>query len=204
MANSKVNTEELIVRNYTDAPANADVNSLRLYTNGTYLYHKNSSGTITNLSTGGSAGFDETVDTITIGNNTGMGVNSIHLIAGNSGSDLITIGSGNSGETTPSNMTETVTVHSGSETEIHSLSIVNVESPTINIGADSSATGAHTINIGANTAYPDIINIGGSGGGVDQVTIQAEKLVLLNLPTSDPAVSGALWNDSGTLKISAG
>lgn len=25
-----------------------------------------------------------------------------------------------------------------------------------------------------------------------------------NLPTSDPAVSGALWNDSGTVKVSSG
>lgn len=25
-----------------------------------------------------------------------------------------------------------------------------------------------------------------------------------NLPTSDPAVAGALWNDSGTVKVSAG
>lgn len=29
-------------------------------------------------------------------------------------------------------------------------------------------------------------------------------LKILNLPTSDPEVEGALWNDNGTLKISAG
>ena len=29
-------------------------------------------------------------------------------------------------------------------------------------------------------------------------------LTILNLPTSDPGVEGALWNDNGTLKISAG
>ena len=29
-------------------------------------------------------------------------------------------------------------------------------------------------------------------------------LKILNLPTSDPGVQGALWNDNGTLKISAG
>lgn len=33
----------------------------------------------------------------------------------------------------------------------------------------------------------------------------SDGLILVqNLPTSDPAVAGALWNDSGTLKISAG
>lgn len=30
------------------------------------------------------------------------------------------------------------------------------------------------------------------------------NLVMPNLPTSDPTVAGALWNDSGTLKVSAG
>ena len=29
-------------------------------------------------------------------------------------------------------------------------------------------------------------------------------VVLSNLPTSDPGSTGQLWNDSGTLKISAG
>lgn len=29
-------------------------------------------------------------------------------------------------------------------------------------------------------------------------------LKILNLPTTDPHVAGALWNDNGTLKISAG
>ena len=30
------------------------------------------------------------------------------------------------------------------------------------------------------------------------------KIVLTELPTSDPSVAGQLWNDSGTLKVSAG
>jgi hypothetical protein len=35
--------------------------------------------------------------------------------------------------------------------------------------------------------------------------LTAEGNVLMpNLPTSDPAVAGALYNDAGTLKISAG
>lgn len=41
--------------------------------------------------------------------------------------------------------------------------------------------------------------------GGTNVVIDAEgsaNIVLLSLPTSDPSVSGAIWNDSGTLKIS--
>lgn len=41
---------------------------------------------------------------------------------------------------------------------------------------------------------PDTLSINLSGSG----------LVLLNLPTADPFVAGALWNDSGTIKMSAG
>lgn len=29
-------------------------------------------------------------------------------------------------------------------------------------------------------------------------------VILPNLPTVDPVVAGALWNDAGTLKVSAG
>lgn len=37
------------------------------------------------------------------------------------------------------------------------------------------------------------------------VTINAtNSIVLSNLPTSDPVNAGELWNDSGTLKVSAG
>ena len=34
--------------------------------------------------------------------------------------------------------------------------------------------------------------------------ILTQKVILSNLPTSDPANAGQLYNDSGTLKISAG
>ena len=34
------------------------------------------------------------------------------------------------------------------------------------------------------------VNDGGAGG----------NLILRNLPTTDPGVSGAVWNDAGTLK----
>ena len=35
-------------------------------------------------------------------------------------------------------------------------------------------------------------------------TITTQKIWLSNLPTSDPASDGQVWNDSGTLKISSG
>jgi hypothetical protein len=55
------------------------------------------------------------------------------------------------------------------------------------------------------------IRSGGSGilritnaAGTSDAAIQASTANLSAVPTSDPAVAGALWNDSGTLKISAG
>ena len=35
-------------------------------------------------------------------------------------------------------------------------------------------------------------------------TLTLEKIALTNLPTSDPTIAGALWNNSGTINISAG
>ena len=40
------------------------------------------------------------------------------------------------------------------------------------------------------------------GSQGDITNIQAGKGI--TLPTSDPAVAGELWNDSGTVKVSAG
>ena len=34
--------------------------------------------------------------------------------------------------------------------------------------------------------------------------VSSGTVILSNLPTSDPTNAGQLWNDSGTLKISAG
>ena len=40
--------------------------------------------------------------------------------------------------------------------------------------------------------------------GTGAVAITPTKIMMANLPTSDPSVAGQLWNDSGTLKVSAG
>ena len=40
--------------------------------------------------------------------------------------------------------------------------------------------------------------------GQDEVSFETVKIMMPNLPTSDPTNAGQLWNDSGTLKVSAG
>lgn len=40
--------------------------------------------------------------------------------------------------------------------------------------------------------------------GTGAVVLQTIKIYMANLPTSDPTSAGQLWNDSGTLKVSAG
>src|SRR5690606_42062144 len=71
-----------------------------------------------------------------------------------------------------------------------------------------SVSGSNNILIGYNVQKPfttasDSLNIGDviKGNLVDKV-VEIEKLRLSNLPISDPAESGMLWNDNGTLKIS--
>ena len=57
--------------------------------------------------------------------------------------------------------------------------------------SDTTST-ASTVTL--NTGVTTLNNLTASGGTV----------LLTNLPTSDPNNAGQLWNDSGTLKISAG
>jgi len=47
------------------------------------------------------------------------------------------------------------------------------------------------------------LNVSGSGG-VIALGGTGQKIVLAGLPTSNPARAGQLWNDGGTLKVSAG
>ena len=51
---------------------------------------------------------------------------------------------------------------------------------------------------GGTTAYLTL------DGGDVSTKIETIKVLMPNLPTSNPSVAGQLWNDSGTLKISAG
>ena len=46
---------------------------------------------------------------------------------------------------------------------------------------------------------------GGVAGPVAATTLSASGTVILSaLPTTNPAVAGQLWNDTGTVKVSAG
>lgn len=45
---------------------------------------------------------------------------------------------------------------------------------------------------------------GNINGTYLEIDDENERYILHNLPTVDPAFAGALWNDSGTLKISTG
>jgi hypothetical protein len=41
-------------------------------------------------------------------------------------------------------------------------------------------------------------------GGAEALRLGSNYILMANLPTSDPGVANSLYNDSGTLKISAG
>lgn len=45
---------------------------------------------------------------------------------------------------------------------------------------------------------------GAVAGAVAATTLSASGAVTFTLPTTDPAVAGQLWNDTGTVKVSAG
>jgi len=60
-------------------------------------------------------------------------------------------------------------------------------------GPVRSQNGFQTISVNATT-----------GAVTTTATIDGGTVILPNLPTSDPVVAGQLWNDAGTLKVSAG
>lgn len=74
-------------------------------------------------------------------------------------------------------------------------------------------TGARNIIIGENLETPTPttsywVNIGGLYEGSRNTTDKYAKinggLQLSDIPTTDPAIAGRVWNDNGTLKVSAG
>lgn len=58
------------------------------------------------------------------------------------------------------------------------------------------------VGINIQSAHSGPIIIQQTGSGDILIQIGGGNLMLQGIPTSDPGVSGALWNDSGTLKIS--
>lgn len=87
-----------------------------------------------------------------------------------------------------------------------SLSNVNVvgnldvsgDTSLSNLTAGNTTFGDFTINVGHQQINLNYTNTDISG------SIDLGSITVTGLPSSDPAVSGRLWNDSGTLKISSG
>lgn len=61
-----------------------------------------------------------------------------------------------------------------------------------------------TTSVWDGSALKDVVHTGGGQTITGNITITGSTVKLTGLPTSDPVDAGALWNDSGTLKVSAG
>ena len=68
-------------------------------------------------------------------------------------------------------------------------------------GAKTFTAGVLTNTIQSPNSNADL-TIDASGTGAVQILTQ--KVIMANLPTSDPSVAGQLWNNAGVLNISAG
>jgi hypothetical protein len=96
----------------------------------------------------------------------------------------------------------------------------NDTADTFVIGTEAAGTGTgRSIKIsGSNDVLLEVTNNTGSMAGFRTNTgatlftirgnkaavMESSNLTMQNMPTSDPGVAGQIWNDSGTLKISAG
>ncbi len=93
--------------------------------------------------------------------------------------------------------TLTITTQSNGNMELAAETItinssVNVNMETFHIRGNEIRT---------SQSNADIMLIPNGTGGIQ---MQTAKVIITNLPTSNPGVAGQLYNDSGTLKISAG
>ena len=90
------------------------------------------------------------------------------------------------------------------------LGIMNPNPPkTLSVSGDISGSGTLEIlgNITGSGNLEIAGNISGSNsstGSIGSLKVSGASIDFTNLPTSDPSIAGRLWNDSGTLKISAG
>lgn len=69
-------------------------------------------------------------------------------------------------------------------------------------------TGFQVVSINSSTGAVTVLATFGTATSVTSITADdltaTGTVILSGLPTSDPAVAGQLWNDTGTLKVSAG
>jgi len=85
--------------------------------------------------------------------------------------------------------------HDGSNSEIRNA---NGHLKIRNFADDSDIIFETDDGSGGNTTYLQL------DGSEVSTKILTQKVIMSNLPTSDPGNSGQLWNDNGTLKISVG
>jgi hypothetical protein len=82
--------------------------------------------------------------------------------------------------------------------------------------SDTSVSNLLTLTHNAAAKNNLKISNAGNGNGVEITTVSSDaespnlfinaagKLFLFNIPTADPHISGAVWNNAGSLKLSAG
>jgi hypothetical protein len=67
------------------------------------------------------------------------------------------------------------------------------------LGGNAGETVVFTLQSGVDGTKTSTIEV-----TADEISLSTTKIIFPNLPTTDPGNTGQLWNDSGSLKISAG
>lgn len=143
-------------------------------------------------------------------NNFALGVNSLYKLK--TGNDNIAIGAqAGRGQATTTGFNYVICI--GRQTGYNLGNNANANIFIGNKAGYSVTTGGDNICIGsdADTPTPTTsrwVNIGGLYEGSAKATDKYAKinggLQLSDIPTSDPAIAGRVWNDNGTLKVSVG
>ena len=102
------------------------------------------------------------------------------------------------------NGTTAVTASSGDPITVGSVSTTLLDAITatqdyIKVISVSGMTATGSAAVGNSN-----IDLNLSSSGTGAIKLPSAKVMMTSLPTSDPTTAGQLWNDSGTLKISAG
>ena len=70
-------------------------------------------------------------------------------------------------------------------------------------GPVRSQNGFQTVSVNATTGAVTVTSTLGTATSITDLTASG-TVIFSGLPTSDPVAAGQLWNDAGTLKVSAG
>jgi hypothetical protein len=131
------------------------------------------------------------------------------LSAGSNGSVQILDGTGSSIEMNPSGRFDTVVGTLNTDASSSDASAAQVKTDVHNYSSGDAEVSARATVSGAGLATAALRAFGdGTGTNVIGVVLKADAsghhLFLQGLTTSDPGVAGEVWNDAGTLKVSAG